>query len=171
MHVERHLWLKRHPEPWTDTEWKEYNRRFEEKIEYWLDAGMGCRILARVDARNAVKKCILRFDGDRLCIHAAVIMPTHVHLLLEPLGGHELSRILQGIKGASAREINKFTGATGSVWLDESYDHIVRSEEQYWRFVRYIAENPAKAGLRDHEYWLYKGGTRSASVCSPARKL
>ncbi len=33
LHQDRNLWLKRHPEPWTDTEWKEYNRRFEERIE------------------------------------------------------------------------------------------------------------------------------------------
>ena len=32
---------KAHSEPWTDAEWKEYNRRFDEKIESWLDAGMG----------------------------------------------------------------------------------------------------------------------------------
>ncbi len=160
----RKLWLRRHPEPWTDAEWKEYNRRFDEKIEAWLNAGMGSRALARVDAREAVKNCLLRFDGERHRLHAAVIMPSHVHLLMEPLGGHDLSRILQGIKGASAREINKLMGVTGTFWLDESYDHVVRSEKQYWRFVRYIAENPASAGLRDHEYWLY----RAAQAFLPA---
>ena len=56
-------------------------------------------------------------------------------------------------------------GLTGTFWLDESYDHIVRSEKQYWRFVGYIAENPTRAGLRDHEYWRYKGGASLSSVC------
>ena len=160
---ERDLWLKHHPEPWADAEWNEYNQRFGEKIEAWLDAGMGSRALARPDAREAVRNCLLRFDGERLRLHAAVIMPTHVHLLMEPLRGHDLSRILQGIKGASAREINKLLGVTGTFWLDESYDHIVRSEKQYWRFIRYIAGNPTKAGLRDHEYWLYQGGAKSGA--------
>ncbi len=164
----RRLWLKRHPEPWTDAEWKEFNRRFDEKIEFWLDAGMGSRALARVDARKVVKNCLLRFDGERHRLHAAVIMPTHVHLLTEPLGGHELSRILQGIKGASAREINKLMGVTGTFWLGESYDHIVRSEKQYWRFVRYIAENPTKSRLPDDEYWLYRGGASHSCVCISA---
>ena len=138
----RKLWLKGHPEPWTDAEWKEYNRRFDDKIESWLDVGMGSRALVRVDAREAVKNCLLRFNGERHRLHAAVIMPTHVHLLMEPLEGHDLSRILQGIKGASAREINELAGVTGTFWLDESYDHVVRSEKQYWRFVRYIVEKP-----------------------------
>ena len=155
---ERDLWLKHHPEPWADVEWNEYNQRFGEKIEAWLDAGMGSRALARPDAREAVRNCLLRFDGERLRLHAAVIMPTHVHLLMEPLRGHDLSRILQGIKGASAREINNLLGVTGTFWLDESYDHIVRGEKQYLRFIRYIADNPTKAGLRDYEYWLYQGG-------------
>ena len=163
----RKLWLKRHPEPWNDAEWAEYNRRFDEQIESWLDSGLGSRALAQLDARETVKNCLLRFNGERHRLHAAVIMPTHVHLLIEPLEGHDLSLILQGIKGASAREINKPMGVTGNFWLDESYDHVVRSEMQYWRFVRYIAENPARAGLRGDEYWLYEGVERLSSGCLP----
>ena len=44
----------------------------------------------------------------------------------------------------------ELTGVTGTFCLDESFDHVVRSEKQYWRLVRYNAENPAKAGLRGH---------------------
>lgn len=40
--------------------------------------------------------------------------------------------------------------------MDESYDHIVRSETQYRHFERYIEENPTRAKLADHEYWLHK---------------
>ena len=89
---------------------------------------------------------------------------------MQPLGGADLSQILQGIKGASAREINKLTGVTGTFWLDESYDRIVRSEKQYWRFVRDITENPIKAGLRDDAYWPYKGGARLSSVRIPGQR-
>jgi REP element-mobilizing transposase RayT len=154
---ERDNWSKHHPEPWDDATWKEYNERFGEKLEAWLDAGMGSRALARPDVREAVKSCLVRFDGERLLVHAAVIMPNHIHALIEPLEGHDLSKLLQGIKGTSAREANKLLGTTGSTfWLDESYDHIVRSEAQYQHFIRYIAENPVKAGLKPHEYWLHQ---------------
>ena len=155
---ERGLWLKRHPKPWSEAVWNDYDQRFGAQMQAWLDAGMGSRALARPNARDVVKNSLLRFDGKRLRLHAAVIMPTHVHLLLEPLGGHDLSRILKGIKGTSAREINKLLGTTGTFWLAESYDHIVRSEEQYWRLIRYIADNPVKTGLREDEYWHYQGG-------------
>ena len=45
------------------------------------------------------------------------------------------------------RDLPKLTGITGTFWLDESNDYMVRREKQYWRFVRYIAENPIKATL------------------------
>ena len=95
---ERDFWLRMHPKPWSEKDWKEYDKRFGNRMEAWLDAGLGCRALARQDVRDAVKRCVLRFDGDRLLLHAAVIMPTHVHLLLEPLKGHDLSKLFQGIK-------------------------------------------------------------------------
>jgi len=155
---ERDNWLRLHPEPRSEADWKEYDQRFGKRVEDWLDAGMGSRSLAKPDVREAVKKCLLRFEGERLLLHAAAIMPTHVHLLLEPFKGHDLSRLLQGIKGASARAANKRLGTAATFWLDESFDHIVRSEKQYRRLVRYIADNPVKAGLREDEYWLYLDG-------------
>ena len=123
-------------------------------MEAWLDAGLGCSVLARPDVREAVKRCVLRFDDGRLLLHAAVITPAHVQLLLEPFKGHDLSKLLQGVKGASAREANALLGTAGTFWLDESYDHIVRSGRHYQRFVRYIADNPVQAGLTEYENWL-----------------
>lgn len=156
---ERDYWLRLHPDPRSEADWNEYDQRFGKRIEAWLDAGMGSRALARPDVREAVKRCLLRFNEERLLLHVAVIMPTHVHLLLEPLKNHDLSRLLKGIKGANAREASKRIGTAATFWLDESFDHVVRTEKQYQRLVRYIADNPVKAGLREDEYWLYLGGS------------
>jgi REP element-mobilizing transposase RayT len=150
----RDIWKQQHPEPWSEQDWREYNEQFGDKLEAWLDAGMGSRALARPDVREAVRECLLKFDGDRLVIHAAVIMPTHVHALIEPLPGQDISELMKGIKGASARSANQLLGTTGTFWLDESYDHIVRSQKQYEHFCRYIEENPVKARLKPGEYWL-----------------
>jgi hypothetical protein len=39
-------------------------------------------------------------------------------------------------------------GQTGQpFWQDESYDHLVRSGEEYRRVERYIVNNPVRAGL------------------------
>ena len=178
---ERDAWVKQHPDPWDEQAWSEYDERFTQRMEKWLDAGAGSRALARPEVRDAVKACLLKFDGGRLRVHAAVIMPTHLHCLIEPLGkvgqtflsarkesksqtgmsaspSFSLSKLLQGIKGASARSANSILGTSGTFWMDESYDHIVRSEKQYRHFIRYIEENPTKAKLADHEYWLLKVG-------------
>ena len=82
---ERDIWLKQHPEPWDEQVWREHDERFTQRMEKWLDAGIGSRALARPDVRDAVKSCLMKFDGERLRVHAAVIMPTHVHCLIEPL--------------------------------------------------------------------------------------
>jgi len=151
---ERDAWCGNHPEPWSEADWNEYDERFGGKIDLWLDAGLGSRALVRSDIRDVVKRCLLAFDGIRLAVHSAVIMPTHVHALLEPLEGNDISKLLKGIKGASACEANKLLNTSGMFWFDESYDHIVRSQEQYRRFLNYIANNPIKAGLRSDEYWI-----------------
>jgi type I restriction enzyme R subunit len=154
--AERAVWMRHNPEPWTQQQWREYNIRFGERLDRWLDAGYGSKALARPEVRTIVRDCLLRFEGERMVLHAGVIMPNHVHLLMEPLGENRPSTLLKGIKGASARRINQLLGSSGQFWIDESFDHIVRSEAQYWHYVRYIAENPVKAGLSDHEYWFYE---------------
>jgi REP element-mobilizing transposase RayT len=164
---ERDIWMRVHPEPWSDSDWREYDERFGRRLDEWLDAGYGSRALARADVRDAVRDCLVRFNGERVRVHAAVIMPTHVHAVIEPLGEHSLSELLHGIKGASARQANKILGTAGTFWMDESYDHIVRSQAQYEHFRRYIAENPVKANLGGDAYWLYaqEGGT-DIPVCA-----
>ncbi len=82
----------------------------------------------------------------RFVLHAFVVMPNHVHVLLDPLAS--LAGITNGIKGASAREANRLLRRTGRpFWQDESFDHWVRSAAQFERVRNYIECNPVKAGL------------------------
>ncbi len=150
---ERDIWTKHHPEPWSDADWKEYHEHFGDRLESWLDAGEGECHLRRPDIRAIVERCLLHFDGQRYDLFDWVIMPNHVHLLIRPREGHALSKILKGLKGVSAKECNALLNRTGEpFWQDESFDHIVRSQAQFERFVRYIADNPAKAKLREGEF-------------------
>lgn len=151
---ERDIWLRQNPQPWNDAQWHDYTIRFGARFDEWLDAGCGSCALARPEVRAEVRECILRFDGERLRVHAVVIMPNHVHMLIEPLGENKLSQLMKGIKGASARRTNQIMGTSGQFWRDESFDHIVRSDAQYHHYLDYIAQNPIKANLKEHEYWL-----------------
>ncbi len=85
-------------------------------------------------------------------LHAAIVMPDHVHLLLTPAeiqSGRwiSLSQIMQGIKSATSHRINKRRGRKGPLWQDESYDRIIRDEEEFNSKLKYICENAAKASL------------------------
>jgi REP element-mobilizing transposase RayT len=107
-------------------------------------------------------------DGDRRFrrydLHAFVVMPNHVHLLVTSLV--QLSAWVGPLKGFTGREAGKILGLrTGTpFWLDESYDHIVRNDEEARNIARYIERNPVKAGLADSpELFPYSSGTPGGS--------
>lgn len=115
------------------------------------------------EARKEVLDACLYFHDRRYKIYSIVIMPDHVHFLLEPLPKSEnqywsLSSILHSIKSYSSKQIPKVMNHIGIVWQDERYDRIVRDEREFQSFWNYIRENPVKANLsnspEDYDfYW------------------
>src|SRR5262249_22313853 len=87
---------------------------------------------------------------------ATVAMPDHVHLLLQPMAGMSLARIMKGIKGVSSKRLNEQRGTRGPLWQDESWDRIVRDGEEFTEKLNYMLNNPLKAGLCD-DGWAYEG--------------
>jgi len=95
---------------------------------------------------------IKHFHKIRYWVTVAVVMPDHVHLLLKPFPSESyadfsLSKILQGIKGFSAWQLNKSRSTEGAVWQEESFDRIVRDYDEYLEKWNYIRSNPVKAEL------------------------
>jgi len=79
-------------------------------------------------------------------LRAYVIMPNHVHVLLDPLT--PLDKLTKGIKGVSARNANTKLGRVGNpFWQDESFDHWIRSPGEFASVQTYIESNPVKARL------------------------
>ena len=117
------------------------------EIETHLDAGHGECWIARPDIAEIVKQALLKFDGERYRLRSWVIMPNHVHVLVEAVADNSFSEILQGMKSVSAHEANKLLGREGEFWQKESYDHLIRNDEDFARCIDYIAQNPVKAGL------------------------
>jgi putative transposase len=76
-----------------------------------------------------------------------VVMPDHVHLVVVPGPGADLCRVMQHVKGRFARTFNVVRGGKGAVWQPRFYESAVRTEVQLERWVRYIDENPVRAGL------------------------
>ena len=83
---------------------------------------------------------------QRYELHAFVVMPNHVHLLVTPKV--VANRWLGPLKGFTAHQANEWLGRHGQAfWQDESYDHLVRSDAEFERIRAYIEENPVSAGL------------------------
>jgi len=78
-------------------------------------------------------------------LHAFVVMPNHVHILMTP--EVELRFVMRLIKGRSARMANLLLKRSGPFWQDESFDHWVRSPREFDRIRNYIEQNPVKACL------------------------
>ena len=125
------------------------------------------RALKTFQLSHAARDIVLyhwRFDdGRRIHLHAAVVMPDHVHVLFTALRGPEgwtfaLPEILKTIKGVSARRINQLAGRSGPVWQDESFDHVLRGNESLRETIEYIRQNPVRKGLagKPEDYrWLW----------------
>lgn len=108
-------------------------------------------------------------DGKRYRLDAFSIMPNHVHVVFLPLIRGDipdsLSSIMHSLKRNTAKRANEALGRSGSFWEHETFDHYIRNQGEWKRIVRYVLENPVKAGLvktwqewpwnyvRDRERW------------------
>ncbi len=86
-------------------------------------------------------------------LYVVVVMPDHVHLVLRPLIDqqrheiHSLIQIMRTIKSASAHLINHPLRRNGTVWQEESFDHVLRSSEGLDAKVEYVLQNPVRKGI------------------------
>ncbi len=121
-------------------------------IEQWLDAGMGCCALGNADAAACVQKSLLHFDGHRYRVLAWVVMPNHVHVLIDPV--QPIAKIVQGWKSFTARWLLARNEPLGlgipdpqHVWMREYWDRFIRDDDHLRATIDYIHRNPVKAGL------------------------
>jgi REP element-mobilizing transposase RayT len=126
------------------------------KLELALDQGYGSCILRDPRIAGMVENSLLFFDGSRYRLLAWVIMPNHVHALIEIFDSFPLYKILKSWKSFTSHEINKILNKSGRNWQREYYDRFIRNETHFYNCVAYIHNNPVKAGLVDvPEAWDY----------------
>lgn len=131
-------------------------RRFKNRAWHGhLDDCHGACLLRAPEVRKHVASSLLHFTGDRYDVERFVVMPNHVHVMIQMRTGHELRKQFREIQRYSAREINKHLNRKGRLWQGEPFDHVVRSEVQFEYLRKYISDNPAKARLREDEYTLW----------------
>jgi putative transposase len=77
-------------------------------------------------------------------LHAFVLMPDHVHLILTTQG-KTISQIMNLIKGGFSHRLNSKLPA----WQRGFADHLVRNFEEFTSRLNYIHQNPVAARLAD----------------------
>jgi REP element-mobilizing transposase RayT len=103
-------------------------------------------------ARDIVLEACLHANGKRIDIEAMVVMPDHVHVLFWTRRDKEgtpytLPEIMQAIKGTSAHKINELLNSRGPVWQPESFDYVLRKDEDIEEYSMYIRLNPVRRAL------------------------
>ncbi len=109
-----------------------------------------------------VKEELHRFDGEFYNLICYSIMSNHVHILIDtgsqldaiPVNNNALIEnyttldiIMKRIKGPTARYSNKVLNLSGRFWEKESFDMYIRNSIMYFNVIRYILNNPVKAGI------------------------
>ena len=83
----------------------------------------------------------------RFKLHDFVIMPDHVHLLVEVVGDMTTEKAMQLIKGRFSHRLSHEFGYKGEVWQRGFTEVQVMNRESLEKHREYIGQNPVKAGM------------------------
>jgi len=125
-------------------------------------------ILERGAMKSLFLKVIVRarkrydFRLENYCI-----MGNHVHLMIRPGPGTNLSRLMQWILSVFATAFNRRCGFSGHVWGERFFSRIVEGLRAFLEVFRYIDSNPVAGGLVDDPRdWPYGGlGRHRMGAC------
>jgi putative transposase len=135
--------------------------RFSEPQRIYLITTVTVARRALFDELQAGRSVVhaLRFAAESgwaetLCY---VVMPDHLHWMLQLGPRRRLSAVVGSIKSFSARTVNRLTAKQGAVWQPGFHDRALRKEEDLRSVARYVVANPVRAGLvrsvRDYPLW------------------
>jgi REP element-mobilizing transposase RayT len=160
----KHARAAKRPLTWHEQE--ELFRWYSSRVDKYLDKGHGECYLGRKEVGDTVAGALCFFHGQRYTLHAWVVMPNHVHLVVRPQPPHILSDILHSWKSFTSHRINNMLPEkVVPFWQNESYDHLIRDDDDLHRFCHYTTANPVVAGLCARpEDWPWS----SAHVAQPS---
>jgi putative transposase len=131
----------------------EHLRERRKQLESYLDRGLGACWLREPAIAELAENALRFFDAQRYQLRAWVVMPNHVHLVVD-VWQTPLAQLTKSWKAFLAREANKLLGREGTFWEREYWDTLMEDDEQLGRALRYTERNPVKAGLaREPNGW------------------
>jgi putative transposase len=80
-------------------------------------------------------------------LYAYCLMENHLHLVLEPAAGQNISRIVQSLTVAHTWHYHKASATSGHVWQGRFKSPVVSTDEHLLTVMRYVESNPLRAGM------------------------
>jgi hypothetical protein len=133
------------------------NKEKQLKIDEYLDTSTNGAYLEG-EVLEWLFEFLLSQDKKLYELVAFAIMNNHVHILFKPL--QSLSKVMQSVKGVSAKKINELLGKRGRFWTDDYYDKAIRDERHFWVVYEYIKNNPLKINNCGTEVPLPNSGAK-----------
>jgi REP element-mobilizing transposase RayT len=148
--------LSQAPRPLRD----EFRRVRDRTWHEHLDFGHGACVLAEPHIAQIVAATLKHFDGDRYDLDSFIVMPNHVHVLVQFRPPTSQRKQCTSWLKYSATQVNAALGSHGSFWQSEPFDHLVRLADQFAYLQRYIAENGIRAKLSPTMYFHWSRATQ-----------
>jgi len=165
--IDRRNWLRNHGVDPDAADWQqqiaaqdprlpsEYRRQFSARWHEHLDQCHGECVLKDPVLSAIVGGSFQHFDGDRYELTDFVVMPNHVHLIAAFVTESTMLSQCESWKRFTAKAINQRMSRKGRFWEQDAFDHLIRSENQFWYLRKYIADNPVRAHLPESAYLHY----------------
>ncbi len=127
------------------------------RIEECFDRGAGSCSFLDMRIAGAMAAALRYREGMHYRLLAWCVMPNHVHVVVRLFPGRELAKVVKAWKNFSAKAANQALGRKGQFWRREYYDRLIRNGDELDRAIRYVVENPARAGLKNWT-WVWSAG-------------
>ena len=139
------------------------------KVGKYLDAGLGECLLADDDVAARVAREIRKFDGVRYRLLAWCVMPNHVHVVVQPIGGLRLATQIDNWQSYTAQAINRKLDREGdeAVWHPVADDRLVGDEADVRRSIDAVWDDAAAAGVL-HARWRWRLGEPQVDDADPS---
>lgn len=146
-------------------------RKIFQTYEKYLDEQhTGPTWLKNQEIAEVVKEAIHYRDRSKYDLYTYCIMPNHVHLVFKHLinenkvdkedNSYPITDILRNMKRHTAYKCNQILNRKGAFWQSESYDRVIRDQDELENTIRYTLNNPVKAALvktwKDWPHSYYK---------------
>jgi carbamoyl-phosphate synthase large subunit len=149
-----------------ESERKQFGKMLEDWFDRFLDAGDGSAPFINDDLAKLVDDSLRQFDAARYRLHAWVVMPNHIHAVIEPAEGFRLAEVLQLWRQSIDKKVGLARRHEEPLWEPEFYSSRILSQEDYERYVSEVLDDPAEGGLQGWPWTgprKYQGAARQAT--------